>query len=101
MKIDRIYKQKYINTNMNSKITKIGILLLGFIFLMPFVFAETDGSILVGKQNECISLPQECSSCSYVNITSIQYPNMTRIFINSAMTKQGVSFDYNYCNTSQ
>jgi len=72
----------------------IGLLLIGI------VSAEESGGVLIGKQNDCIQLPQECASCSYVTLTSIQYPNMSRSYINTAMTKQGSSYNYSFCNTA-
>jgi len=80
---------------------KIFLFLVISIFLFSFIIAEESGGTLIGKQGECISLPQECASCSYVNITSIQYPNMSRIYINEEMNKQGVSYDYEFCNTTE
>jgi len=72
----------------------IGLLLIGI------VSAEESGGVLIGKQNDCLQIPQECTSCSYVTLTSIQYPNMSRSYINAVMTKQGSSYNYSFCDTS-
>jgi len=69
------------------------------LFLISFSLAEESGGELIGKQNDCITLPQECADCTFINLTSIQYPNMTRTYINSLMTKQGSSFNYSFCDT--
>jgi len=74
--------------------------LLLCIIIFNFVSAEESGGVLIGKQNDCIQLPQECASCSGVTITSIQYPNMSRTYINTAMTKQGSSYNYSFCDTA-
>jgi len=72
----------------------VGLLLIGI------VYAEQSGGVLIGKQNDCLQIPQECTSCSGVTLTSIQYPNMSRSYINAAMTKQGSSYNYSFCDTS-
>lgn len=78
---------------------KIYLSILLFIFLIGIVTAEESGSLLIGKKGDCINLPQECASCSYINITSIQYPNISQNYINALMTKQGSSFNYTFCDT--
>lgn len=50
------------------------------------------------KQGECIQL-KTVLNASAVNITSIQYPNKTSIYLNEPMTKNGYSFNYSFCNT--
>jgi len=74
--------------------------LLLCIIIFNFVSAEESGGALIGKQGNCIELPQECASCSYVTLTSIQYPNMSREYIDTTMTKQGTSFNYSFCKTN-
>jgi len=80
---------------------KVILISMMSIFLLTLVSSLDSGGILTGKQNNNIQLPQECASCSYVNITSIQYPDMTREFINTEMTKQGTSFNYTFSTTDQ
>jgi hypothetical protein len=53
------------------------------------------------KLNSCIDLMQTCGNCSFVNITSISYPNGTKINHNFAMIKNGVDYSYNFCNNTQ
>lgn len=71
------------------------------IFLIGMINAEDDGSLLNGKQYNCINLPQECASCSYVNLTTITNPDLSQQSIQSIMTKYSTSFNYSFCNTSQ
>jgi len=52
------------------------------------------------KQDECITLYQTCSSCSYVNLTAVKFPNGTIKDYNLEMTKSGSEYTYNYCETS-
>jgi hypothetical protein len=74
------------------------ILIIVLLFLSSFIYAEvqTFGSF---KKNSCISLLQSCSNCSYVNISSISTPSNI-IYIEGIMKKQGVVFNYTFCNTS-
>lgn len=80
---------------------KILMLFILSIFLIGVVTAEESGGILIGKQNNCINLPQECASCSYVNLTTITNPDLTQSSLQISMNKNVVSFNYTFCNTSQ
>jgi hypothetical protein len=71
--------------------------------IMMFILigvASAQDTVLIGKQNTCITLPQECATCSYITLTSIQYPNMSREYVNAPMTKQGSSYNYTFCDTT-
>ena len=52
------------------------------------------------KQDDCISLKQSCSNCTYTNLTSIQFPNGTTLTIGKYMTKKGLEYNHTFCNTS-
>jgi hypothetical protein len=52
------------------------------------------------EPNTNIQLLQICPTCSYVNITSITYPNGT-VFLNEEMQQQGVNFNYTLPDSSQ
>ena len=71
-------------------------LILG-LFLISLASAYDLGAV---KKNECADLYQHCSDCSFVNLTSIKYPNQTIIYLNEEMTKNGYDFTYNYCNNN-
>lgn len=73
------------------------ILILG-IFLLSF--ASSLECWNEAETNTEIQLIQKCPSCSYVNLTSISYPNGT-IFLNEEMTKQGINFNYTLPDSSQ
>ena len=66
-------------------------------FLITLTSAESNLGTF--KQNDCISLYQLCDNCTYVNITSITYPNSTLTSINEAMTKVGVDYNYTFCTS--
>jgi hypothetical protein len=80
---------------------KIYILFILFILLVSTVLASQS---LPGayKQNTCINLLQHCANCSYVNLTSVIYPDSTFLLQgNFEMTKQDTVYNYTVCNTSQ
>lgn len=76
---------------------KFLILLLG-IFLLNFSSA-LDCWATFDKNTE-IQLLQICPTCSYVNITSITYPDGT-VFLNEEMEKNGANFNYTLPDNSQ
>lgn len=80
---------------------KIFLLLFIGMCCLTLVHAEESGGDLIGKVSDCISLPQECASCSYVNLTTVVYPDMTTISIQAGMTKVGSSYNRTFCNTTQ
>ena len=67
-----------------------------FIFLLltmlTFVNGEVDDYV---KKGNVIELTQSCSNCSYMNLTSIKYPNKTYAFRGDA-AMSAVSGEYNY-----
>lgn len=74
--------------------------LIGIIF-MQLSFISAVDTLGVFKQFSCIELIQTCSSCSYVNISSVLYPNSAQASGLVAMTKLGTNYNYTFCNTSQ
>lgn len=72
-----------------------------FIFtLIPLASAEVQ-SLGSAKQNECIQLVQSCTSCTYVNVTTVQLPNKDIESIFQEMEVNGFSYNYTFCGTSQ
>ena len=68
------------------------------LFLLSFISAGSDIFLLGQKSNE-ITLPMECASCSFVRINSIQFPNMSKIYLNEEMTKNDSSYYYTFNQT--
>lgn len=68
---------------------------LSFIFVFLFslfgVSAETFGTF---STTQDITLIQTCTTCSYVNISSITAPNSTVILSSTQMSKSGSKFEY-------
>lgn len=68
-----------------------------FLFLLVVAFATAGSSSFgVKKVGSTIDLPQSCASCTYNNITAIEYPNGTSIYLESTMTKNGQKYNYTY-----
>ena len=53
------------------------------------------------KQNDCINLIQSCSNCTYVNISSVNYPSGSEALGQVEMVKSGTSYTYIFCNTEE
>lgn len=87
-------------------INKNIILLLLVISILPLLNAVTVCDESCGscagdvKQNDPIVLTQYCDTCTYVNVTSIKFPDSTLKLLNASMTRSGVDFFYTYSNTS-
>ena len=83
---------------MGKQINFLAIFILG-IFLISLVSAEIN-NYAPTTQNDCVTIKQTCSSCTYVNI-SIAYPNSTLVITNDEMDNQGGGvWTYEFCNTS-
>ena len=77
---------------------KIILMFIMGIFLISFANATSSlGNI---KQGDCIDLFQSCPSCSYVNLTSMKYPNGSINFVNLEMTKSDINYNYTFCSTN-
>jgi len=79
---------------------RINLLLYILIGMFLFNIVSADGDIGYVKQGDCISLYNYCPTCSYINLTAIQYPNQTVSTMNVAMTKTGNNYIYEFCNTT-
>jgi len=77
-------------------------ILVGIVLSIAYIhFVSAEQSNLgTMKQNDCINLYQTCDDCSYVNLTSIKYPEGSIETFNLMMTKSGQNFNYSFCNTS-
>lgn len=91
----KVYKEASIFYNM-----KYIYLLFLFLLFIPMLSAQE--SLGVIKQNECIRLYQTCPSCSYINISSVIYPDKTVANSSLALTTTD-NFEYyaDFCSTSQ
>jgi hypothetical protein len=80
---------------MNKKILMFAILGM---FLLSFVAAESIG---VYKINEEMQITNYCqiATCTYMNITSIELPNNTILYLNTEMTNNFQIFSYSFIPT--
>jgi hypothetical protein len=88
--------------NIKMKETKkVVILVIAFILLLsqiyPILAIPTLG---VFKVNTCVELKQTCANCSFVNVTTIIFPDSSTATINAEMTKSGSDFNYTFCNNT-
>ena len=75
---------------------KLFVLVLVFgMFFISLVGATNIGTF---KQGQQIQITNYCSTgdCTYANLTTIDLPNGTINYINSAMTQNGQNFNYSY-----
>lgn len=79
--------------------TKAIMLIIASIFLITLATAETQ-TLGTFQQDTCINLIQTCSNCTYVNISSVIYPNSTQALGQVAMTKNGVDYNYTFCKAN-
>ena len=88
---------------------KINYLLISFVFILigiNLISAEanpcgSDNSFLgTFSQGTNITLKQICSTCTYINLSSIKYPNSTIINYGTSMTKSNVDFTYSFSDTN-
>jgi len=76
---------------------KLIFLILG-IFMFSLVGASSLGTF---SQNKTVTLYQSCPTCSYVTLTSINFPDGTITTPNVQMNKDNYSYTYNFTNTIQ
>lgn len=79
--------------------TRFILLTLLIVLVFPLISAEVQ-SLGNFQRGECVRLIQTCPNCTYVNITSVIYPNSTQAIGMVSMTKIGTLFNYEFCNTS-
>lgn len=91
--------KEYINYKKYKNTMKCISLLLVGIFLINLTSAV--GDIGIVKQFDCIDLYNYCPTCSYINLTAIQYPspNSSTSTMNLVMTKDGNNYNYEFCDT--
>jgi hypothetical protein len=75
------------------------LILCTLLFVVSFASAEIQ-SLGYFQQNSCVEIIQTCGECTYVNLSSILYPNSSAAIGNVAMTKLGTKYTYEFCDTS-
>jgi len=82
---------------MKYKILTSAILIIIFTNLAGASISELDPV----QSGECIKIYQTCGNCTFSNVTSVLLPNDTEDYLNKAMDKRGVNYNYSYCNTEE
>lgn len=76
------------------------ILFIYFSLVLLFLFSTVSAANIAPiKQGRVARLVQVCDNCTFVNITTIQYPDSTISSINSVMTKDGANYNYSFLGT--
>lgn len=74
--------------------------ILGILVVLTLVMVVGIGSAAVIELEDPVTLGQnftlavDCSTCTFMNISSMQLPNGSNIIYNTDMTKTGVTFQY-------
>ena len=90
---------KYKNPNIFNKYMKGLIFVLLFITLLCPISALDDLGVF--KLGDCVRVTQVCADSTYINISSISYPNSTTALTNTAMSSAGSGeYYYSFCNTN-
>ena len=88
---------------MKGKIWLIcGLIILALaVTILPVVTAQ-EQCYDKGKktQGEIITISQPCPTCTYVNLTEIEFPNGTTQVVNSAFNNSGTSFTHLFADTN-
>ena len=72
---------------------KILLTLILGIFLISFAFAASQ-TLGTPKLGDDINLIQTCDNCTFNNITSVLYPNLTQTIGEFRMTKKGTNYNF-------
>ena len=75
------------------------LILICIVFILSILPVISAPQTYLGtfESGSCIELIQLCGDCTYNNITSIQYPNETKIILDVGMTRRGIEYNYTYC----
>lgn len=80
---------------------KVVITVVALIFLLSQIYSILGIPTLgVFKVDTCVELKQTCANCSFVNLTTIIFPDSSTANINAEMTKSGSGFNYTFCNNT-
>ena len=71
------------------------------IFLISFTSAAISRLPEPVKMNDCVRLPQTCPDCTYNNISTILYPNLSIAVAGIGMSKNGTEYNYTFCLTGE
>lgn len=81
------------------KTTNINLIIIFISIITLSSFASAVGDIGLVKQGDCIELYNYCPTCSFINLTIIQFPDGSISNMNEAMTKTNNDYNYTFCDT--
>lgn len=73
-------------------------IILILLFFFPLISGEI-ATLGIFKQFDPINLPQTCDNCTYVNLTRVQFPNASILFIGQNMQKIGTDYNFTFIQT--
>lgn len=77
---------------------KYFIIILALFLVLPLL-SSVEQSLGVFELGECLTLKQTCANCTFVNISSISYPNSTQAMSEGVMTQTGTVYNKTFCST--
>lgn len=77
------------------------ILLTTFIILFMSLSSAQVQTLGIFKTDSCVNLRQVCQNCTYVNITSVIFPDSTIAVGQVIMDSDGIGYNFTFCNNSQ
>lgn len=72
-----------------------------FLLLLNVASAVDEQTLGTVKTGDCVILSQNCADCSFVNVTSIVYPNSSYSVLDYSMSKSGTSYSYDCFNVTK
>ena len=78
----------------------IVIILAALLFYPHFASAEVQ-TLPPVKQNTCVNLPQLEFNTTYQNLTFVQKPSKKIVLIGKYMNRNGYTYNYTYCDTTE
>jgi hypothetical protein len=86
----------------NENMVKRNLVIFAFAMILfsSMVFAAQEMNNPF-KQNTCAQLVQSCDNCTYVNFTSVSYPDGTLVILNTPGEKHSTDYNISFCNTAQ
>jgi hypothetical protein len=83
------------------KTTAILIILTSILFLPTITAQAQEGDLGVFFTSDCVERTQNCANCTFVNITSVVYPNSSDAIGEVTMSKRNNVYNHTFCDTTQ
>jgi len=72
------------------------IFIFALMFMLTFVSADSIGDGYKVDEEMQVTNYCQAGTCTYMNLSSIEYPNGTITYLNSGMTQNGQTFNYTF-----